>query len=130
MLVRGKVERTYETGTPPAGAIEGTTVSGAITGGGEGQETPSQKATVEDEPKTASQQDAPHDEGQAANVAEKKSADVPKYWLTERSIGEFSRSFSFPSRVNWDGVSANFKDGILNIVVPKAKHEAKRINIE
>ncbi|KAK5994652.1 30 kDa heat shock protein [Cladobotryum mycophilum] len=126
MLVRGKVERAYTAGTPPAGVIEGTTVSGAITGGEGAKETPSRKTTVEDEHEAAS-----HDEGQVANVAEKKPVDTAKYWLTERSIGEFARSFSFPSRVNWDGVSANFKDGILNIVVPKAKHEARRrINVE
>jgi HSP20 family molecular chaperone IbpA len=51
-----------------------------------------------------------------------------KYWVTERSIGEFTRNFSFPARVEQDGVSANLKDGILTVVIPKSKkHETRRI---
>ncbi|KAH7146678.1 alpha-crystallin-related protein, partial [Dactylonectria estremocensis] len=53
-----------------------------------------------------------------------------KYWLTERSVGEFSRRFSFPTGVDQDSISASFKDGILSIVVPKVKkHESRRIHV-
>lgn len=52
-------------------------------------------------------------------------------WLSERSIGEFSRSFSFSERVDQDAVKASLKNGILSIVVPKAaKPENRRIYIE
>ncbi|KAH8123276.1 hypothetical protein ACSS6W_008365 [Trichoderma asperelloides] len=117
LLVKGKVERSYTSGTPPAGAIEGSTTGGAI------EDKPSaHKATVED---------ATEGEGEVAKTSEEdKPADSAKYWLTERSVGEFSRSFSFPTRVDQDNVSASFKDGILNIAVPKAaKHEPRRIAI-
>ncbi|EAS32692.3 heat shock protein 30 [Coccidioides immitis RS] len=54
-----------------------------------------------------------------------------KYWVTERSVGEFQRSFSFPARVNQDAVRASLKDGILHVVVPKATAPTlKKIQIE
>jgi HSP20 family molecular chaperone IbpA len=54
-----------------------------------------------------------------------------KYWVSERSVGEFHRAFSFPSRVDQDAVKANLNNGILSIVVPKAAPPASRkINIE
>ncbi|KAJ4856955.1 hsp20/alpha crystallin family domain-containing protein [Trichoderma breve] len=108
MLISGKIERTYTSGTPPAGTLEGIASRGKIAEGGEGQaKTSSREATAED-----------------------ATEDTAKYWLTERSIGEFSRNFSFPTRVNQENVTASFKDGILNITVPKAaKHESRRITV-
>ena len=56
-----------------------------------------------------------------------------KYWVSERSIGEFERRFTFPERVHVDAnaVKASLKDGILSVVVPKvATREPRRINIE
>lgn len=41
------------------------------------------------------------------------------YWVTERSVGEFSRTFSFPHRVDRDGATASLKNGVLSVVVPK-----------
>ncbi len=46
LIVSGRVERKYSSGTPPAGLVEDTQKSGAITEGGE---EPSHKATVSDE---------------------------------------------------------------------------------
>lgn len=132
MLVRGKVERTYSAGTPPSGAIEDNTSAGAITDGESRRNSNSHKATVEDEAESQS-----HESGFEEIVKKpeheepKKPADKAKYWLTERSVGEFSRSFNFPSRVDQDTVSANFKDGILSVVVPKAKkQQTRRIAID
>ncbi len=50
----------------------------------------------------------------------------------ESYYGTFSRSFYLPDNVNVDKVEASYKDGILNIVIPKdAKKELKRtINIK
>lgn len=120
--VKGKVERTYSSGTPPAGALEGSSNAGTITDGKD-----SHKPTVQD----ANEDGTPKEgEGQVATTEEKKPADSAKYWLTERSVGQFSRTFNFPSRVDQDNVSANFKDGILSITVPKAaKHEPRRIAV-
>lgn len=54
-----------------------------------------------------------------------------KYWATERSVGAFSRTFSFPGRVDQDQVKASLKNGILSVTIPKATAPtSKRITIE
>jgi HSP20 family protein len=50
----------------------------------------------------------------------------PKYWVSERSVGEFSRSFCFPSTVDVDNVKATLEHGILKIVVPKLEKKTGR----
>ncbi|KAI0143609.1 30 kDa heat shock protein [Xylariaceae sp. FL1272] len=53
-----------------------------------------------------------------------------RYWIHERSIGSFSRSFTFSQRVEHDHVTASLHNGILSVTVPKArKHESRRIAI-
>ncbi len=48
----------------------------------------------------------------------------------ERSYGAFSRSFSLPTTVDASKVKATFKDGVLEIVLPKAEAaKPKRIEI-
>ncbi|RKF79517.1 30 kDa heat shock protein [Golovinomyces cichoracearum] len=54
-----------------------------------------------------------------------------KYWVMERNVGEFSRSFGFPTQIDQDAVKASMKNGILSIVVPKAKkQEGRKIMIQ
>lgn len=47
-----------------------------------------------------------------------------EYHRTERVNGRFSRSFYLPQIVKQDGIKATYRDGILEIDVPKAE-EAK-----
>jgi HSP20 family molecular chaperone IbpA len=119
LTVRGRVERSYSSGTPPTGgAIEGRQTE-AIEGG---QANNNHQPTVEDEQPS----------GQVTKTASKSETQQhhkepeAKFWVTERSVGEFSRSFSFPDRVDQDGVRASMKNGILTVVVPKAKKQEKR----
>ncbi|HMV27523.1 Hsp20/alpha crystallin family protein [bacterium] len=51
------------------------------------------------------------------------------YHRVERSYGSFMRSFRLPSMVKGEKIDANYKDGILTIVLPKAE-EAKTKEIE
>lgn len=53
------------------------------------------------------------------------------YYRIERSYGSFARSFTLPSSVDPDGIKANMKDGVLELVIPK-KPEAKEkeINVD
>ena len=51
-------------------------------------------------------------------------ADGVQYHRVERVTGKFSRSFHVPQTVNPDGIKATYKDGILEVQVPKAD-EAK-----
>jgi len=61
----------------------------------------------------------------------KPASQRPKYWVSERSRGSFSRTWKFASRVDTESVSASLKDGILSIVVPKATpFEPKKVSIE
>jgi HSP20 family molecular chaperone IbpA len=54
-----------------------------------------------------------------------------RFWVSERSVGEFHRSFNFPARVDQDNVKASLKNGVLSVVVPKAAPPtAKKITIE
>lgn len=46
------------------------------------------------------------------------------YHRVERSYGSFSRSFTLPNVVDTDKIKAEFKDGVLQLVLPK-KEEAK-----
>lgn len=54
-----------------------------------------------------------------------------KYLRVERTYGEFVRSFSLPQNVDSTKIKATFRDGILDLTLPK-KEEAKpkRIAVE
>jgi HSP20 family protein len=43
----------------------------------------------------------------------------PKVLLRERHIGDFQRSFTFPTEVDSDHMEASLANGLLRIVVPK-----------
>ncbi|UNI24986.1 hypothetical protein JDV02_010698 [Purpureocillium takamizusanense] len=127
MVVRGRVERSYTSGTPPAaGLVKGAPASKAIAEGGDEQ---SHHATVEEEGEapntnTYSITDVASQKTDAATNRE--PSDTAKYWLSERTVGEFSRTFGFPGSIDQGAVTASFKDGILSIVVPKAKKQGSR----
>lgn len=53
-----------------------------------------------------------------------KPADGVDLHRNERPSGKFSRSFYLPEKVKQDGINASYRDGILEIHVPKAE-EAK-----
>jgi len=148
LTIRGRTERQYESGTRPSttAAVEAAKPTEAITEGGEEnqqqQQANSHQPTVEDDadepgtPTTETSELAKHHNQEVVPSTPKPEAQAPsapksKYWVSERSVGEFSRSFSFPVRVDQDQVTASMKNGVLSILVPKAKkHEAKKINIE
>ncbi|KAK2738561.1 hypothetical protein FQN57_006984 [Myotisia sp. PD_48] len=91
LVVNGRIERAYQSGSPPGRRIESAE-------GGKG------KKTADDE---------------------------TKFWVSERSVGEFQRSFNFPARVNQDAVKASLKHGVLNVTVPKATApQTKKIRID
>jgi HSP20 family protein len=53
-----------------------------------------------------------------------KEAKEENYHRVEREYGNFSRAFSLPAAVNGDKVTAEYKDGVLKVVLPK-KEEIK-----
>jgi len=70
-------------------------------------------------------------EAETQQVAQAPKTDGSRYWVSERSVGSFARTFKFPNRVDQENVKASLKNGILSVVVPKAAQPAsRRINIE
>ena len=53
-----------------------------------------------------------------------KETKEENYHRIERSYGNFSRSFSIPATVDEEQIRADYKDGVLKIVLPK-KEQAK-----
>jgi HSP20 family protein len=51
------------------------------------------------------------------------------YLRVERSYGSFTRSFTLPTRVDQEKVLAEFKDGLLQVTLPK-REEAKPKGVE
>ena len=70
-------------------------------------------------------------QGDEVQQIDKKSEPIHRFWASERSVGEFQRTFSFPVSVDQNNVKASLNNGILSIVVPKATTSAtKKIAIE
>ena len=56
--------------------------------------------------------------------SQETSSEDETFYRTERSYGSFERSFSLPSHVDRDDVSASLQDGVLTIRLPR-REEAK-----
>ena len=53
-----------------------------------------------------------------------------KYYRIERRYGSFSRSIALPQGVRTDSIQANYENGVLDVVVPKAEEtKPKRIEV-
>ncbi|TAQ83513.1 hypothetical protein B7494_g8154 [Chlorociboria aeruginascens] len=124
LTIRGRSERSYTSDdASSAPQIAGNEAPKAITHGDK-----SHQPTVEDESTEVAKADQ---KAAVEKKSEEPKGEKPKYWVSERSVGEFSRSFTFPVRVDQDRVTASMKNGILSIVVPKAKKlESRRIAIQ
>jgi len=124
LVIRGKTERAANKAeaTQPEATTEAET------------ETSSEKAhnaTVEDEYDEADTPLATPATTATATATEEKQeqpetqAPKPKYWVAERRVGSFARSFSFSQRIEQDAVQASLKNGILRVVVPKSQKSGK-----
>ena len=59
---------------------------------------------------------------------ESADRDIPceQYHRVERGHGRFSRAFSLPEPINVEAITAELKDGILTITMPKAHDRSSR----
>jgi len=134
LVIKGRTERRSESGTPPSGLLEGSQDQGKITESGEQkQQEHYHKPTVEEDGKDSSSTEVAKTDGQQQQQQQQQEGAEPntRYWVSERSIGEFHRAFSFPTRVDQDNVKASLKNGVLNILVPKSQApSSRRINID
>ncbi|KAF4615584.1 hypothetical protein G7Y89_g15290 [Cudoniella acicularis] len=131
IVIKGKTERP----TTSAFTATETTQKEAEVENEKTSDTASEKsshtATVEDEydeadtplatPATATETAAPAQEQPKPEAQTPR----PKYWVAERKVGEFARSFSFSQRIEQDAVTASLKNGILHVVVPKSQKSQK-----
>jgi HSP20 family protein len=61
--------------------------------------------------------------GEKKQQAEERSERVHRY---ERSYGSFERAFVLPSTVDGEKISADYRDGVLTVTVPKAERARPR----
>lgn len=88
----------------------------------------SKKEEKVEEKSEDAKKDAESDKKEQENA---KKSEEPKWLLRERTVSEFSRSFSLPEDADSENISASFKNGVLNVSIPrKAPKEAKRIAIK
>jgi len=60
-----------------------------------------------------------------------KNVTEENFHRMERSYGSFTRAFTLPSTVQQDKVKAKFRDGILEIMLPKAEEaRPKQIKVD
>ncbi len=73
--------------------------------------------------------------GNTLIVKGERSEDVKKKekgsFYSERSYGSFQRSIQLPSEVESEKIAANYKDGVLELVIPKSeKAKPKQIKVD
>ncbi len=68
-------------------------------------------------------------EGDVVRVSGERKVAIPEGFaprVRERAEAKFSREFTLPTRVDADGVEATFSNGVLRVVLPKAKESRAR----
>ncbi|RUP46306.1 HSP20-like chaperone [Jimgerdemannia flammicorona] len=108
LIVKGKIERSSETG---AGAGFGAKDESIIEQG----ENQQQQST-----------DVVSAEGPQMGVSDPRQT----WWSSERVLGSFQRSFTFPGKIDPANVKATYKDGVLTITVPKPESKVNKITID
>lgn len=59
-----------------------------------------------------------------------RHAPCEQYHRLERGDGRFSRAFTLPEPVEVEGVTADLRDGVLTVVVPKARaRDSRRVSV-
>jgi len=66
--------------------------------------------------------------GERAVGPERPGGDLPceQYHRIERGHGRFSRAFALPEAIDVDGITADLKDGLLTVTIPKAAGRISR----
>jgi HSP20 family protein len=60
-----------------------------------------------------------------------KKDESDNYHRVERSYGSFTRSFTLPPTVSGEGISAEYRNGVLRVALPKREEvKARRIEIQ
>ncbi|KAF5234544.1 hypothetical protein FAUST_7524 [Fusarium austroamericanum] len=141
LVVSGKVERFTDTPKPAETTTEQTAPAPVVESDNEDtQSRSSYQATVEDDVDDefevlshTSQKSETVSQAQPEAPSQKAVEKQPEQPKEPRRAGytkEFSRYFTFPTYINHEAVTAELKDGLLTIIVPKAVPQSHRIVIE
>lgn len=125
LVIKGRVDRQYND-------TASNTSDGVDERADDASSNQSLQPTVEDEdePNATAIPESPASISQPASVP-RKSGFSFKYWASERSLGQFHRTFSFPTRVDQNAVRASLRNGILSVIVPKeTAPKLKKIRVE
>ena len=68
-------------------------------------------------------------EAPGTNRVEPSEQGTPHFHQVERGHGTFERTFQFAEAVLTDDISADLRDGVLTIVLPKATTPPRRIQV-
>jgi len=116
LTISGKSETSYE--ERPNQQKKGVTV----------EEVPEEGEKPQDKP-----QNKQSSSTAVAQTSKDKTVAAPagtKYWISERTKGSFSRTFTFRSSLDAEKATAKLEHGILTVVIPKAqKAGVKKISI-
>lgn len=52
------------------------------------------------------------------------------YYRSERSVGSFTRTFTLPAEIRPEKAKASFRDGVLEITMPKVAEAQKKVKVE
>ena len=139
LVIKGTTDRsTTRSNVKDKGKAVEQTNTAAIDDGASEKSSSYRKPSVDDDYVDAGEESSANVEGTPAPASETKAvAEAPqidepqsRYWVSERLTGHFERRFSFPGKVDQEAVKASLRDGILNIVVPKAAKQERKITIE
>jgi len=62
---------------------------------------------------------------------QERKIEAENAYRLERFYGSFSRSFVLPTRINAERIKATYKDGVLEVVLPKAEEaKPKKIKVQ
>ncbi|CVL12619.1 hypothetical protein FPRO06_08977 [Fusarium proliferatum] len=141
LVVSGKVERFTEEPKPVETTTEQTAPTPVTDSDNEDTRSRSSyQATVEDDVDDDEFEVLSHTSEKSKTVtqpepetlSEKVQEEQPEQPEEPRRSGyskEFSRYFTFPTYINHDAVTADLKDGLLTVVIPKATPKSQRIII-
>jgi HSP20 family protein len=60
-----------------------------------------------------------------------KKEDTDNYHRVERAYGSFTRSFTLPNTITGEGASADYRNGVLRVTIPKREEtKARRIEVK
>lgn len=142
LVIKGKTQRPSVSSPEGKGKEVAHEQEPESTANENASETGSHHATVEDDEDEYDQADVPvatpatststttltpASKEPETKQSEPQQPQQPKarYWVAERRVGEFARSFSFEQRIDQDGVRAELRNGVLHVTVPKNLRRAK-----